>query len=159
MKIRAVKLYLKYEDNATARAMNRAHFGVMYWIDSRLKQIREELRGAGLEGIDIINIYFCESASLCKPIETWSRLINAVEYKIIFDVKSLIDKNPVENVGSLLTVASSVCALAPWPQVRAIGSVLQQPITAVNQDVVKKALKRWEAVVDKAATEQGHRQP
>jgi len=157
MKIRAFKLYLEYEDRVTARAMNRSHFGVMNWIGSRLKGIREELRGTGLEGVDIINIYFCENASLCQPLETWHRLPNVLEYKIVFDVMALIDKCPVENVKSLVAVASSACALAPWAQVRTIGRVLQEPITPVESGKLKRALKRWEAKVDKAAAEYGFR--
>jgi hypothetical protein len=157
MKIRAFKLYLECEDKAVARAMNRSHFGVMNWIGSRLKGIREELREPGLEGVDIINIYFCENASLCQPVATWYRLLNVLEYKIIFDVKGLIDKCPVENVKSLVAVASSACALAPWGQVRAIGKVLQEPITPVESGKLERALKRWEAKVDKAAAEYGFR--
>jgi hypothetical protein len=153
MTIRAVKFYLEYEDNATSRAMNRAHFGVMYWIDSRLRQIRRELRGPKLDDVDVVNVYFCENASVCKPIEMWSRLLNAIEYKVIFDVRELINKDPIENVRRLLDMAAAACALAPWPQVRAIAKVLRQPMTSADISVLKKSLKRWEAIVDKAADE------
>jgi hypothetical protein len=155
MRIKAVKMYLKYENEVTARAMNRAHFGVMYWITPRLKRAYGEL-GAGLNDVDVINIYFCENASLCEPKETWSHLLNALEYKLIFDVISLTKENPVDNAIKLLSVSASVLFLAPWPQVRAIGRVLQEPISAADYSALKTALKRWEAIVDKAAAGHGH---
>jgi hypothetical protein len=158
MKIRSVRLYLECGDKGMSRAMNRAHFGAMYWIETRLKKMHTALHSPDLKGVDLVNIWFCESASLCNPIETWSRLLNAVEYKQIFDVRALIDKDPVENVRGLVVLASGACAAAPWPQVRAIGEILQQPFTAMDCSRLQESLKRWEAFVDEAGAEHGSRQ-
>jgi hypothetical protein len=150
--IRAVRLYLNYKDKAVARAMNRLHFGVTGWIDARIKCIREQLRGPEAKGVNIVNVCFFESVTACEHCDSWHMRSNAFEYQLVFDLKSLIDVDPVENIRRLLPIVSQVCALAPWPQVRAIGAVLGKPLSAVDAIALKKSLEKWSAHVDETAS-------
>jgi hypothetical protein len=158
MTIRSVRIYLEYQDKAISRDMNRAHFGVMYWLGSRLERISNELRGAEVKGIDVVNVYFGESATLSGAHNSWKRVLNSFEYKLVFDVNSLKDKEPAENIKHLMPFISEVCASAPWPQVRAIGSVLQRPLTSEDAAELEKCLSKWAAVVDKAVMERKRRE-
>src|SRR5262245_8887816 len=130
MTIRCFKLYLEYHDKAVARAMNRTHFGVMYWVESRLKEIRERLDGAEVRGADIVNIFFCEDGWSAGPFDIWRRNLNGIEYRLKFDVQSMIDRDPISNLRDLIPIAARLCQSAPWSQIVAIGEVLEKPMTA-----------------------------
>lgn len=153
MTIRALRLYLEYEDQVIARAMNRAHFGVTYWFDSRLKRIREELRGAEAKGVDIANILFFEDRAHDRPQDSWRHRANAFEYGLAYDVTSLVGRDPVENIKQLTKIAAERCASAPWPQVRAIGNVLQRPLDQEDVRELRLCLERWSRLVDRASAQ------
>jgi hypothetical protein len=149
--IRTFRLYLEFDEHAVARAMNRTHFGAADFIGSRLNRIREELRGAEAKGVDIVNVYFFESPARCNPCDSWYRLLNAFEYKLVYDLNSLVDKDPIENIEHLLQLAAKLCGSAPWPQVRAIGKVLHPPLGAEKAKTLGLCLKNWSSFVDRAS--------
>jgi hypothetical protein len=151
--IRAFRLHLQYEDKAVGRAMNLAHFGVTNWVNLRLNEIHQLLRGPEAKGVNIVNVYFFENESHCKPCRSWYRLINAFEYKIVYNIKSLIDRDSVENIRDLLQVASALCIVAPWPQVRAMGTVLQKPLNEEDERNLRRCLAEWSMVVENAKGE------
>jgi hypothetical protein len=131
--------------------MNRAHFGVADWIeDVRLKAIREDLQGVEVKGIDIVNIHFFESAKNCNPSDTWYRLISAIEYNLVYDINSLVHRDPLTNIEELLHVASRLAASAPWPQVRTLGHALCLPLTAQDEMNLQRSLEKWSTFVDRA---------
>ena len=150
MTIRAFRLYLKYEDKAIGRAMNLTHFVVTDWVSLRLNDIRQLLRGEEAKRVNIVNVYFFETESHCKPCGSWYRLMNAFEHKLVYDIRYLIDRDPVENIKALLRVAAVLCIAAPWPQVRAIGAVLQNPLNGEDERNLKRCLAEWSMVVENA---------
>lgn len=130
--------------------MNRAHFGAADWIkDFRIKAIRKDLRGVEVKGIDIVNIHFFESAKSCNPNNTWYRLINAIEYNLVYDMNSLLHREPLTNIEELLQVASRLATSAPWPQVRTLGHALGLPLTAQDEMNLQRALEKWSTFVDR----------
>jgi hypothetical protein len=148
--IRAVRIYLYYADKATGREMARRHFGVMYWFKARLKDIREQLRGPEAKGVNIVNFCFRESVSSRRHRESWARLMNAFEYEQVFDLQSLVEVDPVDNIQRLLPIVLQVCESAPWPQVRAIGAVLETPLSAADVSALRVSLEKWSAELDAA---------
>jgi hypothetical protein len=128
--------------------MSLTHFGVTDWVKSRLAGVRQLLKGPEVRGVNIVNIHFFENGSQCRPCGSWYRLMNAFEYKLVYDIKSLIDRDPVENTKDLLRIAATLCVAAPWPQVRAIGTVLQNPIDEEDERSLKRCLTEWEMAVE-----------
>ena len=150
MTIRVFRLYFQYEDEAITRAMSLTHFGLTDWVSLRLHGIRQLLKGPEAKGVNIVNIHFFESESRSKPCDSWYRRINAFEYKLVYDIKSLIDRDAVENTKDLLRVAAGLCVAAPWPQVRAIGTVLQNPLNGEDERNLRRCLTEWSNVVENA---------
>jgi hypothetical protein len=153
--IRAFRIYLQYEDEAIARAMNRTHFGVAGWIGTRLKAVREQLRGPEAKSVSFVSLFLLERAR--EQDYSWRRRANSFEYQLVFELNSFIGADPIENFEHILPIASQLCAAAPWPQVRAIGSVLSQPLTSGDKVELRNALEEWIAYVDAAAASMGLR--
>ena len=149
MTIRVLRLYLQYGDKAIRRAMSLTHFGVTNWVSLRLKDIRPLLKGPEAKGVNIVNIHFFENRSRCEPCG-WYRRMNTFEYKLVYDITSLVDRDPVKNTKGLLRIAAESCIAAPWPQVRAIGIVLQNPLDEEDVRSLKRCLAEWEMAVENA---------
>ena len=152
MAIRTFRIFLEYDDEAVARRMNRAHFGVADWVSrDRLKSIRKELVGADVKGADIVNVHFFENAARCMRCNTWHRRANAIELNVVYDLQSLLQGDPVDNVKALLRVVATLCLSAPWPQVLAIGRALEPELTDEEAQNLRGSLRKWASLVDRSA--------
>ena len=151
MAIRAFRIFLHYDDKIVARSMNRAHFGVADWTGkNRLKHIRQELSGPDVKGVDIVNVHFFENEARCTPCNMWFRRINAIEFNAVYDMQSLLQRDPIDNLKGLLRIAASLCLSAQWPQVRAVGRALEPELTAEEAKTLSRSLQEWAALMDRA---------
>ena len=152
MTIRAFRIFLEYENKTVARHMNRTHFGVADWASKhRLNQRRKELGGPEVKGVNIVNVHFFDEEARCSmPCGTWYRRFNAIEFNLVYDMKSLLEREPIDNLTMLLPVAATLCLSALWPQVRAVGRALEPELTAEEMVTLKAALGEWTRLVDGA---------
>lgn len=105
------------------------HWEFADWFKRRLKPIQSQLRGPEAKGVDIVNLMLHETrAHAWRPGE-WAQRANTFEFSFVCDLSPLRDQPPVENIERLMAFAAAMAAQAPWPQVRAVGAALSQPLS------------------------------
>ncbi len=131
MTIAAVRIYFHPPRERLERYLTATHWGFAEWIKRRLKPIREQLRGPEVKGTDIVNFMLCsESRRMMNGRHgEWTRSLNSLQFTWLCDLEPLRDQPPLENIERLMRFCGAWAAQAPWPQVRAVGEVLSQPLT------------------------------
>jgi hypothetical protein len=59
--------------------------------------------------------------------------MNSFEYDTVIDFEILADKAPLDNVESLMNLASKFALTSPWPQVVEIGRALSWPLSDADR--------------------------
>jgi hypothetical protein len=120
--------------------LNTTHGGFDDWFRGRLKPIRERLRGAEVKGVDIVNFLLCEPPRLHGVHAQWTKSLNNCQFTWACDLEPLRDQSPLENLERLMRFAGAWADQAPWPQVRAVGEALSQPLTDVERASLQPVL-------------------
>ena len=120
--------------------MTVAHWGVSYWINSRLKEIAPQLKGPEVKGVNLANVVFAEPGTSHTPIGTWRRLLNGLEFGVEYDTPSLEALPARKNLPRLIAIASAAANAASYPQLRAIGALLSSPLTSADLDAIQREI-------------------
>lgn len=155
MTIASVRIYYWSEDEDLQRKLTQTHWGFAEWFDRRLKGIRADLRGPEAEGVNIVNFMLYENAALAGRIDEWGRRMNSFEYRCVYDLRSLTKTPPLENVERLIVLTAAIAAMAPWPQVQAVGRVLGVPLSDDDRASLMPYLQ-WPRKVGKLARQVAH---
>jgi hypothetical protein len=140
MTIRAFRLYFSCRDKDAAVRISKSHWGVSYWIDGRLKEIRSQLKGPEVKGVNLANVWFSEPGTSPTPVGSWQRAMNGLEFGMEFDTPSLEGRPARENLPGLISIAAAAAAAASYPQLRAIGELLSRPLAEADLDAIQKEI-------------------
>jgi len=135
MAIASVRIYYGPARPRLARYLSFTHWGFAEWIERRLAPIREQLHGPEVEGVDIVNFLLSDPSRALFGGQhgQWTRVLNAINFIWVCDLEPLRDQPPIENIERLMRFAGAWAGQAPWPQVRALGDALSQPLTGVER--------------------------
>lgn len=142
MTIQTVRIYIDYENGDVTRTMAVSHWGVVGWLDKKLKTIKPELNGTEVKGVDVVNVCFGEQPDSYLHVDEWWRRANTFTYNTIYDIGSLIDLPPIENIEKLIGLSVKFMLDSPWPQTRAIGRLLSAPLTLSDKAEIQKYLDK-----------------
>lgn len=148
MTIKSVRIYYYPEDKEIERRLSQTHWGFAEWFVSRLKPIREQLRGPEAKGVNIVNFMLYEDPAHCWRRDQWARRANSFEYSCVFDFSSLLDRPPIENMMRLMRMTAEIASTAPWTQVLAVGRALAVPLTEEERESLMPYLQ-WPRTVGK----------
>jgi hypothetical protein len=140
MTITSFRIYFEAQDEQRKLRLNQTHWGFAQWFERRLKTIKEHLKGPEVKGVNIVNIMLHEVPEHAWHANEWHRRMNTFEFSFVCDLRPLEDQPSINNIELLMPFASAVCALSPWPQVRAIADVLSQPLTNAERESLKPFL-------------------
>jgi hypothetical protein len=129
MTIASVRIYYWSEDKDLQCKLTQTHWGFAEWFVRHLKLIRPDLRGPEAKGVNIGNFILYENSRLAGCIDEWGKRMNSFEYCSVYDLKSLLNATPLENIERLMGFTAGIAANAPWPQVQAVGHALALPLT------------------------------
>ncbi len=109
--------------------------GFEEWFKRRLKPIREQLRGPEVKGVNIVNFMFCDESrgSFGGRHGEWTLSLNVIQFTWVCDLEPLRDQPPIDNVERLMRFTGAWCEHAPWPQVRAVGGALSEPLSDADR--------------------------
>jgi hypothetical protein len=138
------RFYIKCDSSKKTLQLTLLYGGLSVWLEKKIKAIKKELKGPEVKGINIINIHLLESPQNHQNIGQWVNIINTFEYKLIYDMRLLSNKRPIERVKGLIALASEVLLTAPWPQAHAIGQLLSTPPTDKEMLEIQLCLTEYE---------------
>ena len=135
MTIATVRFYFYPQRKRLERYLGATHNGFEDWFQRRLKPIREQLRGPEVKGIDIVNFMLCDADRVLMNGRhgEWKQVANTLMFTWICDLEPLRDQPPLENIERLMRFAGAWAEQAPWPQLRAAGEALSQPLTDADR--------------------------
>ena len=140
MTIASVRIYFHFEDKELEREMSKTHWGFADWFVSRLKPIRERLRGPEVNGVNIVNFMLFETPKYAWKLDQWTQRANSFNYDCVFDLQSLVGNPPITNIEKLMKFTSVLAESAPWPQVLAVSKTLAEPLTEKEKNNLKPFL-------------------
>lgn len=143
MSIKALRFYLKCDDELVSRELALKHFGVADWFAKRMKSIKERLEVNEPKGVDIVNIFFIQNPGRTTHLGEWWHRANSFEYSALHDVDHFLASDPVSNIKELLPVAIAAMKTAPWPQVQALGEMMAEPLTDEDFDQIKRYMEKY----------------
>ena len=147
MTIVHARIYYCSANAKLALKLSRTHWGFADWFVRRLKPIKQQLRGPETKGVNIVNFLLHDDHRRATRLLEWWQCANTFEYAFPFDLKSLVRRPPLANIEELMPLTSEIAALAPWPQVRAIGRALATPLFAEDKKTLLPFLK-WPRKLD-----------
>jgi hypothetical protein len=121
MTIASVRIYYHPDDAALKLLLSRTHWGFSTWFNRRLKPINNLLRGVEAKGVNIVNFMLFEDAAKAWRLGEWGRRLNSFEFDSVYDLQSLVTRQPIDNIKNLMNYTSTIALRAPWPQVVAVG--------------------------------------
>jgi hypothetical protein len=142
MTIASVRIYYYPDDAALKLLLSRTHWGFSIWFNRRLKPIKNLLRGAEAKGVNIVNFMLFEDASKAWRLEEWGKRANSFEFDSLYDLRSLVTRQPIDNIKNLMKYTSATALRAPWPQVVAVGEALAVPLSSAEEEDLLPFL-RW----------------
>jgi hypothetical protein len=113
MTIASVRIYYWSEDKDLQRKLTQSHWGFAEWFACRLKPIREQLRGPEAKGVNIVNFMLHDNPQHAWRLEAWGKRLNSFEYSRAYDLKSLLNTTPLNNIEQLMTMSAAIAAKAP----------------------------------------------
>jgi hypothetical protein len=141
MALVTARIYYQARTQRRTLKLSRTHWGFAEWFLSRLKPIREELRGQEAKGVDIVNLMLHEVPDHAPYPNEWRKLANTFNFSFVCDLSPLEASPPIENIEKLMVFMASVASGAPWPQVRAVGRALAVPLTPAERQSLLPFLK------------------
>jgi hypothetical protein len=142
MTIISVRIYYWPKNKKLELKLSRSNWGFADWFVRRLKPIREQLRGPEVKGVNIVNFMLFENANHAWQINEWGQRFNTFEYSCVYDMQSLLQRPPIENIEDLMLMTSEFAAKAPWPQVVAVSKLLATPLSDEDRTTLEPYL-RW----------------
>jgi hypothetical protein len=142
MTIASVRIYYYPDDADLKLQLSRTHGGVATWFNRRLKPIKNLLGGAEAKGVNIVNFMLFEDAARAWRLGEWGKRANSFEFDSLYDLQSLVGREPIENIKNLMKYTSDIALRAPWPQVVAVGKALAVPLSAAEEEDLLPYL-RW----------------
>jgi hypothetical protein len=142
MTIASVRIYYYPDDAAFRLLLSRTHWGFSTWFNHRLKPIRNLLRGPEAIGVNIVNFMLFEDAAKAWRLGEWGKRANSFEFDSLYDLQSLVARQPIDNIKYLMKYASDIALRAPWPQVVAVGEALAVPLSSAEEEDLLPYL-RW----------------
>jgi hypothetical protein len=125
--------------------MALSYGGIDTWLEVKIKQIKSQLKGTEAKGVDIINIFLLESQQNHSQLGQWVRIINSFNYMEIIDLQSFVDTDPLVNAQRFISLASQLMLNAPWPQVHAIGKLLEKPLDRADLNALQLCMNAHQA--------------
>lgn len=129
MTITSVRIYYYPEDPVVRGKLTETHWGFAEWFERRLKPIRQQLGGIEAKGVNIVNFMLYDNADNMRSPNEWKRVDNTFEYNCLYDLRGLLEHQPLENMERLMLFAANIAAHAPWPQVIAVSEALATPLS------------------------------
>ena len=129
MTIVTARIYYMPKSVRLERKLTRTHWGFAEWFLRRLEPIREQLRGPETKGVNIVNFMLHEVPEHAFYPTEWRQRGNTYNFSFICDLQPLATSPPIENIEKLMRFTAALSAQAPWPQVRAVGNALAQPLS------------------------------
>lgn len=133
MTIASVRIYYNAKSEVRSQRISSSHWGFAEWFSRRLKPMREQLRGPETKGVDIMNLMLYENPDHAWKPNLWSLRGNTFEFDFVCNLDPLLASPAIENVPKLMRFYGELCADAPWPQVRAVGFALREPLSEVDR--------------------------
>jgi hypothetical protein len=133
MTITTARIYYWPRRKRLEEYLTATHWGFAEWFKRRLKPIREQLRGPEAKGVAIVNFMLFEQPGRFHQPNQWRRDLSTFEFAFPCDLSPLRDRAPIENVERLMRFTAAIAAQAPWPQVRAVGAALAEPLSAEDR--------------------------
>jgi hypothetical protein len=133
MTITTARIYFFAKNEKVEKQITRTHWGFADWFKARLKPIRDQLRGDEAKGVNIVNFMLYEDPIRAFKLNEWTRRANTFNFDLVFDIQSLQNTKPIDNVQMLMKVAAEIAKKAPWPQVIAVGNALASPLTETEK--------------------------
>lgn len=129
MTIQAFRFFFYPRRERYERYLTCTHWGFADWFPRRMKPLREQLRGPEAKGVNIVNLLLHEEAEHAWRPDEWVQMLNSFQFSFVADLSPLRDHPPIENIEKLMQFAARMVEGAPWPQVRALGPALAQPLS------------------------------
>ena len=142
MTIASVRIYYYPADPALKLHLSRTHWGFATWFNRRLKPIKNLLRGAEAKGVNIVNFMLFEDAAKAWRLGEWGKRANSFEFDSLYDLQSLVDRQPIDNIRNLMKYTSVIGLRAPWAQVVVVGEALAVPLSSAEEEDLLPYL-RW----------------
>jgi hypothetical protein len=133
MTITSVRIYYYPEDAALKLRLSQTHWGFSSWFDRRLKAMKHRLGGAEAKGVNIVNFVLFEDATKAWLLGEWGKRANSFEFDSLYDLQSLANRQPIENIKTLMNYSSVIALRAPWPQAVAVGEALAVPLSSAEE--------------------------
>jgi hypothetical protein len=123
MTIKYCRIYLEYDSPEISKRMARTHWwGISNWLQKKIKPLGNQLKGAEVKGVNIVNIFLYErKRDSLIILREWEKTINTFNVADVVDLQSCIEIDPLLNAQKFISMSSSLMRNAPWPQVRSIG--------------------------------------
>ena len=133
MTIVTARIYYSCRSTRLERKLTRTHWGFAEWFLRRLKPIREQLRGPEAKGVNIVNFMLNEVVEHAWYPNQWRQRANTFNFSFICNLEPLGRSEPIENIQKLMGFTAALALEAPWPQVRAVGRALAEPLSETDR--------------------------
>ncbi len=134
MTIASVRIYYYPDGEALKLLLSRTHWGFSSWFNRRLNPLKNRLRGPEAKGVNIINFMLFEDAAKAWRLGEWGKRLNSFEFDSLYDLQSLVNRQPIDNIKSLMKYTSEIALRAPWPQAIAVGEALAIPLSSAEEE-------------------------
>jgi hypothetical protein len=82
MTIVSVRFQFGLKNKRLRQRLDRTYGAFEMWFESRLKPIKERLRGIEAKGVDIVSFWFHEDVTAAWRPNEWVRRMNTFEYDL-----------------------------------------------------------------------------
>jgi hypothetical protein len=141
MTIVTARIYYYPRTQARELKLTASHWGFAEWFTRRLKPIRERLRGPEVKGVDSVNLMLYERPEHAWKRDEWIQRGNTYQFTFVCDLRPLEQRPSIENIPKLMKFYAELASQAPWPQVRAVGEALAQPLSEIDRVTLQPYLQ------------------
>jgi len=89
-----------------------------------------------------VNFMLFEDAAKAWRLGEWGKRANSFEFDSLYDLQSLVDRQPIDNIRNLMKYTSVIGLRAPWAQVVVVGEALAVPLCSAEEEELLSYL-RW----------------
>lgn len=133
MTIASVRIYFCPITQDREQSLTFSHWGFAEWFCRRLKPIRDQLRGSEAKGVNIVNLMLHENPEHAWFSNEWRQRANSFNYSLMYDLGTLENQQPIENIQKLMQLYAILAEQAPWPQVRVLAPQLRKPLSEIDK--------------------------
>jgi hypothetical protein len=113
MTIVSVRLQFGLRNKRKELRLRYIYGGFEAWFPSRLKPIREALRGPEAKGLDIVNFWLYESLDGVSHKHEWWRCMNTFQYDFVYDLDSMLQGDHISNLRRVMQRCVAPMILPP----------------------------------------------